>query len=104
MASTSAEKMISNLLQFSPKLRWSANDALDSEYFSEAPMAKPAHKLSMTFSMSSAHEMDMHEIYQARDERERRCKIAQAVAKKERKVQTTITGWMQPKIAVHPYY
>jgi serine/threonine protein kinase len=104
MTSNSTENMISNLLQLNPKLRWSANDALVSEYFSEAPVAKSAHKLSMPFSVSSAHDMDMHKISQARDECERRCKIAQAVARKERKVQTTITGWMQPKIAVHPYY
>lgn len=50
--------LIDKLMTLDPEKRWSAEQALDAEYFFENPIVKPADKLSMKFSVSSMHEWD----------------------------------------------
>jgi len=53
-----AVDLISKLMTLNPDKRWSAEQALDADYFFENPIVKPASKLSMNFSVSSVHEWD----------------------------------------------
>lgn len=50
--------LIDKLLILNPETRWSAEQALDAEYFFENPVVKPANKLSMRFSVDSVHEWE----------------------------------------------
>ena len=50
--------LISKLMTLNPDRRWSAEQALDADYFFENPIVKPASKLSMNFSVASVHEWD----------------------------------------------
>jgi len=54
----SAVDLISKLMTLNPDTRWSAEQALDSEYFFEIPIVKSAEKLSMNFSVNSVHEWE----------------------------------------------
>jgi cyclin-dependent kinase 12/13 len=56
--------MISKLLTLDPSLRWSAEQALDAEYFFENPIVKPADKLSMNFGVSAVHEWECRRRYE----------------------------------------
>jgi cyclin-dependent kinase 12/13 len=53
-----AVDMIDKLMILDPEKRWSAEQALDAEYFFENPIVKPADKLPMKFSVTSMHEWD----------------------------------------------
>eukprot|EP00549_Striatella_unipunctata_P008309 CAMPEP_0118692106 /NCGR_PEP_ID=MMETSP0800-20121206/11072_1 /TAXON_ID=210618 ORGANISM="Striatella unipunctata, Strain CCMP2910" /NCGR_SAMPLE_ID=MMETSP0800 /ASSEMBLY_ACC=CAM_ASM_000638 /LENGTH=441 /DNA_ID=CAMNT_0006590001 /DNA_START=261 /DNA_END=1586 /DNA_ORIENTATION=+ len=53
-----AKTLIDKLMILNPDDRWSAEKALDAEYFFENPIVKPAHKLSMRFAVDSVHEWD----------------------------------------------
>jgi cyclin-dependent kinase 12/13 len=49
--------LIGKLMEENPDTRWSAEQALDADYFFEHPIVKPAHDLSMKFAVTSVHEM-----------------------------------------------
>ena len=59
-----AVHMISKLMELNPKTRWSALQALDADYFFEAPIVKQAKDLSMKFAVASVHEMDCRRKYE----------------------------------------
>ena len=52
-----AVSLISKLMENNPETRWSAEQALDSDYFFESPIVKQAKDLSMKFAVTSVHEM-----------------------------------------------
>jgi serine/threonine protein kinase len=56
-----AVDIIDKLMTLDPEKRWSAEQALDADYFFENPIVKPAHKLSMKFAVSSMHEWECRE-------------------------------------------
>merc|ERR1712032_427582 len=53
-----AQGLIENLMLMNPKKRWSAEQALDHDYFFEKPIVKDAKKLSMRFAVNSVHELE----------------------------------------------
>lgn len=54
----SAVVLISKMMELNPEPRWTAEQALDADYFFENPIVKPADKLSMRFAVTSVHELD----------------------------------------------
>jgi len=56
-----AVDIIDKLVTLDPEKRWSAEQALDADYFFENPIVKPANKLSMKFSVGSMHEWECRE-------------------------------------------
>lgn len=60
----SAVELVSKLLALNPDDRWSAEQALDSDYFFENPIVKPAEQLSMNFSVNSVHEWECRRKYE----------------------------------------
>lgn len=56
-----AVDLIDKLMTLYPEKRWSAEQALDADYFFEDPIVKPANKLSMKFTVSSMHEWEVKE-------------------------------------------
>ena len=52
-----AVNLIGKLMEKNPKRRWSAEQALDGDYFFETPIVKPAKDLNMKFAVASVHEM-----------------------------------------------
>jgi len=60
----SALHLIVKMMELNPEKRWSAEDALDADYFFENPMAKPAEKLSMNFNVTSCHEWECRKKYE----------------------------------------
>jgi len=56
-----AVDIIDKLMTLDPEKRWSAEQALDADYFFENPIVKPANKLSMKFSVGSMHEWECRE-------------------------------------------
>jgi len=52
-----AVKLIEQLMEENPDKRWSAEQALDADYFFESPIVKPARDLNMMFAVASVHEM-----------------------------------------------
>jgi cyclin-dependent kinase 12/13 len=50
--------LIDKLMILDPEARWSAEQALDADYFFENPIVKPASQLSMRFSVDSVHEWE----------------------------------------------
>jgi cyclin-dependent kinase 12/13 len=59
-----AVSMISKMLTLNPASRWSAEQALDAEYFFENPIVKSADKLSMNFGVSAVHEWECRRRYE----------------------------------------
>lgn len=57
--------MLSKLLSMNPDNRWSAQEALDADYFFETPVVKPASELSMNFAVQSVHEWDCRRKFEA---------------------------------------
>jgi serine/threonine protein kinase len=53
-----AMDLIDKLMILDPEERWSAEQALDADYFFENPIVKPASQLSMRFSVDSVHEWE----------------------------------------------
>lgn len=56
--------LIRKLMMLNPESRWSAQQALDADYFFENPMVKSVDKLSMNFSISSCHEWECRRKYE----------------------------------------
>ncbi len=50
--------LIDKLLTMNPEHRWSAEQALDADYFFENPIVKPANKLPMNFAVTTVHEWE----------------------------------------------
>jgi len=59
-----AADLIEKLMILNPEKRWSAEQALDSDYFFEAPIVKSPDKLSMNFSVTSVHEWECRRKYE----------------------------------------
>lgn len=55
--------LISKLMTMNPETRWSAEQALDADYFYEDPIVKTADKLPMNFSVASVHEWECRRKY-----------------------------------------
>jgi len=58
--------MMAQLLRLNPDHRWSAQQALDADYFFEDPVVKPVEQLSMNFAVQSVHEWDCRKKFEAR--------------------------------------
>lgn len=56
--------LIQKLLEMNPDKRWSAEKALDADYFFENPILKTPDKLSMQFAVQSVHEWDCRRKYE----------------------------------------
>lgn len=61
-----AVHMISKLMEMNPDKRWSAQDALDADYFFEDPIVKSYDQLSMNFGVNSVHEWECRRKYEAK--------------------------------------
>ncbi|OEU10984.1 Pkinase-domain-containing protein [Fragilariopsis cylindrus CCMP1102] len=59
-----AVNLIGELMEENPDKRWSAEQALDAEYFFENPMVKKPKDLNMKFAVTSAHEMDCRKKFE----------------------------------------
>ena len=59
-----AVDLISRMMELNPETRWSAEQALDADYFFDDPIVKPAHKLPMKFAVTTVHEMDCRRKYE----------------------------------------
>lgn len=59
-----AVKLISKLMEMNPDRRWSADEALDADYFFDEPIVKAARDLSMKFTVANVHEMDCRKKYE----------------------------------------
>jgi len=59
-----AVTMIGKLMEKNPDKRWSAEQALDADYFFETPIVKQAKDLNMKFAVASVHEMDCRKKYE----------------------------------------
>ncbi len=58
-----AVTMIGKLMEKNPDKRWSAEQALDADYFFETPIVKQAKDLNMKFAVASVHEMGKYIEY-----------------------------------------
>ena len=59
-----AVQLIKKLCEMNPDKRWTAEQALDADYFFENPIVKPAEQLSMKFTVQSVHEWDCRRKYE----------------------------------------
>lgn len=59
-----AVALISHLLTLDPDVRWSAEQALDADYFFEIPIVKPPDQLSMNFAVKTVHEWECRRKYE----------------------------------------
>jgi cyclin-dependent kinase 12/13 len=71
-----AVDIIDKLLILDPEKRWSAEQALDADYFFENPIVKPAEKLPMNFSVTSKHEWDCKKKYEQMQARMRQAQAS----------------------------
>ena len=71
-----AVDMIDKLLTLDPEKRWSAEQALDADYFFENPIVKPADKLPMKFSVTSMHEWDCKKKHEQMMAQKRKAKAS----------------------------
>lgn len=62
----SAVHLIAKLMEMNPDKRWSAEQALDADYFFENPIVKSPDKLPMNFGVKSVHEWDCRRRYEAK--------------------------------------
>jgi cyclin-dependent kinase 12/13 len=60
----SAMDLIAKMMELNPEKRWSAEKALDADYFFESPIVKTADKLSMNFSVTTVHEWECRQKYE----------------------------------------
>jgi len=70
--------LIQKLCEMNPEKRWSAEQALDAEYFFEHPIVKTPDKLSMKFSVTSVHEWDCRRKYEQKLKKQQEAASAQA--------------------------
>lgn len=61
-----AVDIIDKLMTMDPDKRWSAQQALDADYFFENPIVKPANQLNMKFSVNSMHEWETRRMVEQR--------------------------------------
>lgn len=61
-----AVTLISNLLTLNPEKRWSAQEAIISEYFFEKPIVKEPKDISMNFGVGSVHEWEARKKHEQR--------------------------------------
>ena len=59
-----ALSLIMHLLTLDPSARWSADQALDADYFFEIPIVKSPDQLSMNFSVKTVHEWECRRRYE----------------------------------------
>lgn len=59
-----AVDLIAKLMTLNPDKRWSAEQALDAEYFFENPIVKTPDKLSMNFAVNTVHEWECRRKYE----------------------------------------
>lgn len=59
-----AAELIEKLMILNPDCRWSAEQALDADFFFENPIVKTPDKLSMNFSVASCHEWECRRKYE----------------------------------------
>jgi serine/threonine protein kinase len=71
-----AVDIIDKLLILDPEKRWSAEQALDADYFFENPIVKPADELPMNFSVTSKHEWDCKKKYEQMQARKRQAQAS----------------------------
>jgi cyclin-dependent kinase 12/13 len=81
-----AVSLISHLMTLNPDKRWSAEQALDADYFFESPIVKSVDKLSMNFSVSSVHEWDCRRKF---EQKHHAMKVAAAAAAAAKTTTTT---------------
>jgi len=67
-----AVDLIRNLMTLNPDIRWSAEEALDAEYFFENPIVKPASELCMNFAVPSVHEWDSRRKFEQKMAQQRK--------------------------------
>jgi len=60
----SSVDLIDKLMKLNPDERWSAEQALDADFFFENPIVKTADKLAMSFSIASVHEWECRRKYE----------------------------------------
>ena len=60
----SAIDLISKLMELNPEKRWTAEKALDADYFFETPIVKTANQLSMNFAVATVHEWEWRRRYE----------------------------------------
>lgn len=60
----SAVNLISKLMELNPDKRWTAEKALDADYFFETPIVKTPDKLSMNFAVTTVHEWECRRQYE----------------------------------------
>lgn len=58
--------LISKLMELNPADRWSAREAIRSDYFFDAPIVKKASELSMRFGVDSVHEWEARKKHEQR--------------------------------------
>ena len=71
-----AVHLISKLMELNPDKRWSAEQALDADYFFENPIVKPSSELSMNFSVHSVHEWECRRRYEQKIAAQRKAQAA----------------------------
>jgi serine/threonine protein kinase len=59
-----AMNLIAKLMELNPEKRWSAEKALDADYFFDHPIVKTADKLVMNFAVSTVHEWECRRKYE----------------------------------------
>lgn len=58
--------LISKLMELNPAHRWSAREAIGSDYFYDSPTVKKASELSMRFGVDSVHEWEARKKHEQR--------------------------------------
>jgi cyclin-dependent kinase 12/13 len=59
-----AMNLIAKLMELNPEKRWSAEKALDADYFFDHPIVKTADKLVMNFAVATVHEWECRRKYE----------------------------------------
>lgn len=67
-----AINLILKLCELNPSKRWTAEQALDADYFFENPIVKSPDQLSMKFAVSSVHEWDCRKKYEQKMQQQQR--------------------------------
>lgn len=92
-----AVQMISKLMELNPDKRWSAEQALDADYFFEVPFVKSPDKLMMNFSVASVHEWECRQRYEAKMKALKAKQSSEAVATNAKQVSISPTKPPPPR-------